>query len=48
MVPLRLSLAEAHRAGMAPPVVLEATHVSALEFASLSDLRAHAWTGERE
>ena len=40
--------AEAHRAGVAPPVVLEATHVSALEFASLSDLRANAWTEERE
>ena len=37
--------AEAHRAGVAPPVVLEATHISALEFASLSDLRANAWTG---
>lgn len=36
--------AEAYRAGMAPRVVLEATHVSALEFASLSDLRTHAWT----
>jgi uncharacterized protein len=29
-------------AGMAPPVVLEATHESALEFLDLSDLRAHA------
>ena len=38
--------AEAHRAGVAPPVVLEATHASALEFANLSDLRAHAWTDE--
>ncbi len=38
--------AEAHRAGVAPPVVLEATHASALEFADLGDLRAHAWTGE--
>jgi len=37
--------AEAHRAGVAPPVVLEATHASALEFADLSDLRAHAWEG---
>lgn len=33
---------EAHEAGVAPPVCLEATHVSALEFASLDDLRAHA------
>lgn len=38
--------AQAHRAGVAPPVVLEATHASALEFASLADLQAHAWTGE--
>ncbi|MDA3962265.1 MAG: DUF2237 domain-containing protein [Planctomycetota bacterium] len=34
--------AEAFEAGMAPKVVLEATHVSALEFASLEDLQAHA------
>ena len=33
--------AEALEAG-APPVVLEATHASALEFVSLSDLEAHA------
>lgn len=33
---------EAHREGKAPGVVLEATHVSALEFVSLEDLRAHA------
>lgn len=33
---------EALDAGMAPPVVLEATHESALEFVDLSDLRAHA------
>jgi uncharacterized protein (DUF2237 family) len=30
---------------MACPVVLEATHVSALEFVNLDDLRAHASTG---
>jgi uncharacterized protein (DUF2237 family) len=35
--------AEALRAGVAPPVVLEATHISALEFADIADLRAHAW-----
>jgi uncharacterized protein (DUF2237 family) len=29
-------------AGMAPPVILEATHESALEFLDLVDLRAHA------
>lgn len=34
--------AEALEAGCAPPVVLEATHVSALEFVSLEDLQAHA------
>lgn len=33
---------EALDAGMAPLVVLEATHISALEFANLSQLRAHA------
>jgi uncharacterized protein (DUF2237 family) len=34
--------AEALEAGAAPPVVLEATHVRALEWVSLSELRAHA------
>ncbi len=33
---------EALEAGVAPPVVLEATHMSALEFATLEDLRRHA------
>lgn len=33
---------EALAAGVAPPVVLEATHISAIEFVSLEDLRAHA------
>lgn len=33
---------EALEAGMAPPVVLEATNVAALEFSTLGDLRAHA------
>ena len=33
---------EAYDAGMAPPVVLEACHVSALEFATLAELREHA------
>ena len=33
---------EAFEAGVAPPVVLGATHALALEFASLEDLRAHA------
>ena len=33
---------EALEAGVAPPVVLEATHISTIEFVSLEDLRAHA------
>ena len=33
---------EALDAGVAPPVVLEATHASALEFVSMSDLEANA------
>ncbi|SRR6056297_1226296 len=33
---------EAFDAGMAPDVVLAATHVSALEYASLEELQAHA------
>lgn len=33
---------EALEAGMAPDVVLEATHVGTLEWCSLADLRAHA------
>jgi len=33
---------EARRAGVAPPVLLEATHVAALEVVRLEDLRAHA------
>src|SRR5262245_64202157 len=37
--------AEALEAGSACPVVLEATHVSALEFVDLDDLKAHAVTG---
>ncbi len=35
--------AQALAAGMAPPVVLEATHMSALEFVSLEDLQDHAF-----
>ena len=34
---------EALEAGVAPPVVLEATHASALEFVALSDLEGHAY-----
>jgi uncharacterized protein len=33
---------EAAEAGFAPPVILEATHESALEIASLADLKYHA------
>src|SRR5947209_10804830 len=33
---------EALEAGVAPPVVLAATHISALEFVSLEELAAHA------
>ncbi|MFP6673634.1 MAG: DUF2237 domain-containing protein [Pirellulaceae bacterium] len=33
---------EAHQAGVAPPVVLESTHISALEFVDLEDLQSHA------
>ena len=32
---------EALQAGMAPQVVLESTHISALEFVSLEELQAH-------
>jgi uncharacterized protein len=35
---------EALEAGLAPPVVLEATHLQALEWVSLADLRKHAST----
>lgn len=33
---------EALEAGMAPPVVLESTHMSTLEFVDLEDLQEHA------
>jgi len=33
---------EAYEAGVAPPVILEGTHMSALEFVSLDELREHA------
>ena len=36
---------EALEAGQAPRVVLEATHISALEFVDLADLRQHAVEG---
>ena len=34
--------ADALEAGVAPPVILEATHASALEFVGLDELKAHA------
>lgn len=37
---------EALDAGAAPPVVLEATHLQALEWIDLDSLRAHAVAGE--
>jgi uncharacterized protein (DUF2237 family) len=33
---------EALEAGMAPPVLLDATHISSLEFVELEDLKRHA------
>ena len=38
--------AEALAAGAAPRVVLEATHARTLEWADLSDLKAHRFTGD--
>jgi uncharacterized protein (DUF2237 family) len=37
---------QAFEQGVAPQVVLEATHISALEFVDLDDLRAHAVSRE--
>ncbi|TSE19601.1 hypothetical protein Talka_01320 [Tepidimonas alkaliphilus] len=34
---------EALEAGVAPPVILEATHEAALQVVNLADLQAHAW-----
>lgn len=34
--------AQAHRAGVAPPVVLDATHVRTLDWVDLADLRSNA------
>lgn len=33
---------EAREAGVAPPVILEATHIGALEFVDMSDLQTYA------
>jgi uncharacterized protein (DUF2237 family) len=38
--------AEAFGQGKAPPVVLEATHLSALEFVNFEDLRTHEFQGQ--
>jgi uncharacterized protein (DUF2237 family) len=38
--------AEARDAGVAPPVVLEATHARTLEWATLAELRVHEHTPE--
>lgn len=38
---------EALDAGVAPPVNLEGTHISALEFVSLEELQAHALTDKK-
>ena len=35
---------EALQAGVAPPVVLECTHGRALDFVTLAQLKAHAWS----
>lgn len=39
--------AEALQAGVAPPVVLEATHARVLDFVDLDTLRRHAWEPRR-
>nr|WP_199316489.1 DUF2237 domain-containing protein [Chroococcidiopsis sp. [FACHB-1243]] len=36
---------EALDAGVAPPIILQSTHASALEYVSLSELRQHALDG---
>jgi uncharacterized protein len=36
---------EAFQAGCAPPVILAATHITALEFVALEELQAHAARG---
>lgn len=37
---------EALSENVAPPVVLQATHISALEFVDLEELQHHAWTDQ--
>jgi uncharacterized protein (DUF2237 family) len=38
---------EALEAGVAPPVVLESTHIKALEFVALADLQRHAYIAHK-
>jgi uncharacterized protein len=38
---------EALAAGAAPPVVLESTHIKALQFVQLDELRRHAWVARQ-
>jgi uncharacterized protein len=42
LVPLVTRWKEALEAGVAPPVDLESTHSSAVEFVNLEELKAHA------
>jgi uncharacterized protein (DUF2237 family) len=35
---------EALEAGVAPPVILDATHIKALDVVTLAQLQAHAWS----
>jgi uncharacterized protein (DUF2237 family) len=39
---------EAFEAGMAPKVVLEATHEATLAYCKLADLQAHAWQAPKK
>jgi hypothetical protein len=45
-VPTALRWAEAKLAGAAPPVLLASTHVRALDYVSLAELKAHALDAE--
>jgi len=40
--------AEAHAAGVAPPVVLDATHVRTLDWVDLADLQANSVPADRD
>ena len=43
-----IGVVEAKKAGVAPQVILEATHASVVEFVDLEVLREHAWKGSGE